>query len=48
MSRAACRCRASIMSSSRYWYDFGGDLTPEEFGLEAAAAVEKKILEARA
>ncbi|HLA02442.1 MAG TPA: aspartate aminotransferase family protein [Aestuariivirga sp.] len=28
-----------------YWYDFGGDKTPEEFGLEAAAAVEKKILE---
>lgn len=28
-----------------YWYDFGGDRTPEEFGLEAAAAVEKKILE---
>jgi putrescine aminotransferase len=28
-----------------YWYDFGGDKTPEVFGLEAAAAVEKKILE---
>ncbi|CAN5453911.1 aspartate aminotransferase family protein [soil metagenome] len=28
-----------------YWYDFGGDLSPEEFGLEAAAEVEKKILE---
>jgi putrescine aminotransferase len=28
-----------------YWYDFGGDKTPEEFGLEAAAEVEKKILE---
>jgi hypothetical protein len=29
-----------------YWYDFGGDKTPEEFGLDAAAAeVEKKILE---
>jgi putrescine---pyruvate transaminase len=28
-----------------HWYDFGGDKTPEEFGLEAAAAVEKKILE---
>jgi putrescine aminotransferase len=28
-----------------YWYDFGGDKPPEEFGLEAAAAVEKKILE---
>ena len=28
-----------------YWYDFGGDKTPEEFGLEAAAALEKKILE---
>jgi putrescine aminotransferase len=27
------------------WYDLGGDKTPEEFGLEAAAAVEKKILE---
>ena len=26
-------------------FDFGGDKTPEEFGLEAAAAVEKKILE---
>ena len=28
-----------------YWYDFGGDLTPDEFGLQAAAEVEKKILE---
>jgi len=28
-----------------YWYDFGGDLTPEEFGLTAASAVEDKILE---
>jgi putrescine aminotransferase len=28
-----------------HWFDFGGDKTPEEFGLEAAAAVEKKILE---
>jgi putrescine aminotransferase len=28
-----------------YWYDFGGDKTPEEFGLEAAADLEKKILE---
>jgi putrescine---pyruvate transaminase len=28
-----------------YWYDFGGDKTPEEFGLEAAHEVEKKILE---
>jgi putrescine aminotransferase len=28
-----------------HWFDFGGDLTPEEFGLEAAAALEKKILE---
>jgi putrescine aminotransferase len=28
-----------------YWYEFGGDLTPEEFGLQAAAEVEKKILE---
>jgi putrescine aminotransferase len=28
-----------------YWYDFGGDKSPEEFGLDAAAAVEKKILE---
>jgi putrescine aminotransferase len=28
-----------------YWYEVGGDKTPEEFGLEAAAAVEKKILE---
>ena len=29
-----------------YWYDFGGDKTPEEFGLGGpAAAVEKKILE---
>ena len=28
-----------------YWYDFGGDKTPEEFGLEAAAELEKKILE---
>ncbi|MFN0193965.1 MAG: aspartate aminotransferase family protein [Aestuariivirga sp.] len=28
-----------------HWYDFGGDKTPEDFGLEAAAEVEKKILE---
>ncbi|HTN97623.1 MAG TPA: aspartate aminotransferase family protein [Nordella sp.] len=28
-----------------YWYDFGRDLSPEEFGLEAAADLEKKILE---
>ena len=28
-----------------HWFDFGGDRTPEEFGLDAAAEVEKKILE---
>jgi putrescine---pyruvate transaminase len=28
-----------------YWYDFGGDKSPEDFGLEAAAELEKKILE---
>ena len=28
-----------------HWFDFGGDLTPEEFGLKAARAVEEKILE---
>ncbi len=28
-----------------HWYDFGGDKSPEEFGLEAAADVERKILE---
>jgi putrescine---pyruvate transaminase len=28
-----------------HWYEFGGDLSPEEFGLQAAADVEKKILE---
>ena len=28
-----------------YWYDFGGDLSPDEFGLQAAGEVEKKILE---
>jgi putrescine aminotransferase len=28
-----------------YWYDFGGDKLLEDFGLEAAAEVEKKILE---
>ena len=28
-----------------YWYDFGGDKTPEQFGLDAAAELEKKILE---
>ena len=28
-----------------YWYDFGGDKSPEEFGLLAAAELEKKILE---
>jgi putrescine aminotransferase len=28
-----------------YWYDLGGDLTPEEFGLKAAGAIEDKILE---
>ena len=28
-----------------YWYAHGGDLSPEDFGLKAARAVEKKILE---
>jgi len=28
-----------------HWYEFGGDLTPDEFGVQAAADVEKKILE---
>ncbi|MDP9137657.1 MAG: aspartate aminotransferase family protein, partial [Pseudomonadota bacterium] len=28
-----------------YWYDFGGAMTPEEFGLHAAGDVERKILE---
>jgi putrescine---pyruvate transaminase len=28
-----------------YWFDFGGDKTPEEFGIDAAADLEKKILE---
>ena len=28
-----------------YWYDFGGDMSPEEFGLAAARAVEDKINE---
>lgn len=28
-----------------YWYDHGGDLSPEDFGLQAAKAVEDKILE---
>ena len=28
-----------------YWYDFGGDKTPEDFGMDAAADLEKKILE---
>ena len=28
-----------------YWYDFGGDKSPEDFGLDAAAELEKKILE---
>jgi putrescine aminotransferase len=28
-----------------HWFDFGGDRTPEEFGLDAAAEVERKILE---
>jgi putrescine aminotransferase len=28
-----------------HWYDFGGDLSPEEFGLLAAGSVEKRILE---
>ena len=28
-----------------YWYDHGGDLTPEEFGIQAARAVEDRILE---
>lgn len=27
-----------------YWYDFGGDLSPEEFGLKAAKAIEDKII----
>ena len=28
-----------------YWYDHGGALSPEEFGLKAARAIEDKILE---
>jgi putrescine---pyruvate transaminase len=28
-----------------YWFECGGDLTPEAFGLKAAAALEAKILE---
>jgi putrescine---pyruvate transaminase len=28
-----------------YWFDFGGDKSPEEFGMDAAADLEKKILE---
>ncbi|WP_137391253.1 aspartate aminotransferase family protein [Rhodoligotrophos defluvii] len=28
-----------------HWFDFGGELTPDEFGLKAAKAVEDKILE---
>jgi putrescine---pyruvate transaminase len=28
-----------------YWYGLGGDLSPDEFGLKAAAEVERKILE---
>ena len=28
-----------------YWYDYGGDLTPEDFGRRAARAVEERILE---
>ena len=28
-----------------YWYVYGGDLSPEDFGLKAAKAVEDKILE---
>ncbi len=27
------------------WFQHGGDMTPEEFGLKAAAAIEEKILE---
>ncbi|MCP4330963.1 MAG: aspartate aminotransferase family protein [Alphaproteobacteria bacterium] len=28
-----------------YWYEYGEDLSPEEFGLKAARAIEDKILE---
>ncbi len=28
-----------------YWYDYGGDQSPEDFGLKAAQALEDKILE---
>jgi putrescine---pyruvate transaminase len=28
-----------------HWFDHGGDKSPEDFGLEAAAALEKKILQ---
>ncbi|MBU3672264.1 MAG: aspartate aminotransferase family protein [Sinobacteraceae bacterium] len=28
-----------------YWFECGGDLTPEEFGLQAARELEQKILE---
>jgi len=28
-----------------YWYDFGGDMSPEDFGRHAAKCIEDKILE---
>ena len=43
--QGGCRFPGFHHVQQPYWYDFGGDKTPEEFGLEAAADVEKKILE---
>ena len=44
-AKAACRFPASITCCSPTGTSFGGDLTPEEFGLAAADELEKKILE---
>ncbi|WP_374763408.1 aminotransferase [Yunchengibacter salinarum] len=32
-------------ADSPFWYRYGGDMSPEEFGLKAAASVEQRILE---
>jgi putrescine aminotransferase len=34
-----------VHATPPYWYDYGGELDPESFGVEAARAIEEKILE---
>ena len=34
-----------VQVAAPYWYKHGGDLSPDEFGLKAARALERKIIE---